>query len=249
VNWFQYTAVALVSTLALGCATPVDEINGAPVISMQDQPKVIPSRHTVKSGESIYSIAWLYDADYKNIAKANNIEFPYVIKKGQQLSLKDSTVATKPVKKKVAAKTKPAASVKHVKVLQGDSNSNWLWPVDGKLIQSFSESKGNPHKGIDIVNSLGTNIIASNSGKVVYSGDGLRGYGKLIIIKHNNDYLSAYAHNSRLFVKEGEQVSKGQHIADMGSSESENIKLHFEIRKNGQPIDPLDKLPPKINTG
>jgi lipoprotein NlpD len=116
----------------------------------------------------------------------------------------------------------------------------WIWPTKGKILDGFSEGT----KGIDISGTLGQAVNASAAGKVVYSGGGLRGYGKLIIIKHNSTYLSAYAHNNKLLVKEGQAVSQGQKIAEMGSTDSSLVKLHFEIRKNGKPVDPLKHLPP-----
>ena len=116
---------------------------------------------------------------------------------------------------------------------------DWIWPTRGKILGVFSESS----KGIDISGNVGQAVTASASGKVVYSGAGLRGYGKLIIIKHNNTYLSAYAHNSKILVKEGQTVVKGQKIAEMGNSDASLVKLHFEIRKNGKPVDPLKHLP------
>ncbi|SOD40695.1 peptidoglycan DD-metalloendopeptidase family protein [Nitrosovibrio sp. Nv4] len=120
-----------------------------------------------------------------------------------------------------------------------DDRVEWTWPTKGKVLDLFSEST----KGIDIVGKTGQAVTASAGGKVVYSGAGLRGYGKLIIIKHNNTYLSAYAHNDKLLVKEGETVVKGQKIAEMGNTDSSLVKLHFEIRKNGKPVDPLKHLP------
>ena len=116
---------------------------------------------------------------------------------------------------------------------------DWIWPTKGKISGVFSESS----KGIDISGNAGQPVTASANGKVVYSGAGLRGYGKLIIIKHNNTYLSAYAHNSKILVKEGQTVAKGQKIAEMGDTDASLVKLHFEIRKNGKPVDPLKHLP------
>lgn len=120
-----------------------------------------------------------------------------------------------------------------------DDRVEWIWPAKGKVSELFSEST----KGIDIAGTSGQAVTASAAGKVVYSGEGLRGYGKLIIIKHNNTYLSAYAHNNKLLVKEGQAVAKGQKIAEMGNTDSNLVKLHFEIRKNGKPVDPLKHLP------
>ncbi|MGH8685337.1 MAG: peptidoglycan DD-metalloendopeptidase family protein, partial [Nitrosospira sp.] len=123
--------------------------------------------------------------------------------------------------------------------IRGDDHVEWIWPVKGKLLEAFSEST----KGIDIAGKSGQSVSASAAGKVVYSGAGLRGYGKLIIIKHNSTYLSAYAHNNKLLVKEGQTVTKGQKIAEMGNTDANLVKLHFEIRKNGKPVDPMKHLP------
>ncbi|HEY7987210.1 MAG TPA: peptidoglycan DD-metalloendopeptidase family protein [Methylophilaceae bacterium] len=120
-----------------------------------------------------------------------------------------------------------------------DSAVEWGWPAVGKILAKFSDS----NKGLDIAGSIGQPVLAAASGKVVYSGNGLRGYGKMVIIKHNTTYLSAYAHNSQIVVKEGQDVVKGQKIAEMGNSDADSIMLHFEIRKLGQPIDPEKFLP------
>ena len=120
-----------------------------------------------------------------------------------------------------------------------DVSVEWVWPTQGKLLEGFSEGS----KGVDIAGKSGQAVLASAPGKVVYSGNGLRGYGNLIIIKHNDTYLSAYAHNSKLLMKEGQVVTRGQKIAEMGSVDAGQIKLHFEIRKHGKPVDPLQYLP------
>jgi len=119
------------------------------------------------------------------------------------------------------------------------SDAEWIWPTTGKVLSSFSKSS----KGVKIAGQAGQAILASAAGEVVYSGHGLRGYGNLIIIKHNNTFLSAYAHNSKILVKEGEAVVKGQKIAEMGNTDTDITQLHFEIRKNGKPVDPLEYLP------
>ncbi|SFW10813.1 peptidoglycan DD-metalloendopeptidase family protein [Nitrosovibrio sp. Nv17] len=121
----------------------------------------------------------------------------------------------------------------------GRDHVDWGWPTAGRVIEKFSEGT----KGIDIAGNAGQSVTASAAGKVVYSGAGLRGYGKLIIVKHNNTYLSAYAHNDKILVKEGQSVAKGQKIAEMGRTDASTVKLHFEIRKNGKPVDPLQYLP------
>jgi lipoprotein NlpD len=122
-----------------------------------------------------------------------------------------------------------------------NSGINWQWPTSGKVVSTFDDSGS--MKGIGIAGKMGQPIYASASGKVVYSGDGLRGYGKLVIIKHNKTYLSVYAHNSKLLVKENQDVKRGQKIALMGNSGASQVELHFEIRKLGKPVDPLQLLP------
>ena len=119
---------------------------------------------------------------------------------------------------------------------------NWIWPVNGKILQGFS-NKNNQNKGLDIKAKLGSAVRATAPGKVVYSGSGLRGYGQLVIIKHNDSYLSAYAHNNKIHVIENEVVKAGQRIADIGKSGTEKVKLHFEIRYKGKPVNPLNYLP------
>jgi len=125
----------------------------------------------------------------------------------------------------------------------GASNESiqWIWPASGKLLHAFNQ--GSNPKGVAIAGNAGQSVVASAAGKVVYSGSGLRGYGKLIIIKHNNTYLSVYAHNRELLVREGQRVNKGQKIAEMGNSDANRIALHFEIRRLGKPVDPLRYLP------
>ena len=123
-----------------------------------------------------------------------------------------------------------------------DDNLGWIWPATGKVVASFSEAS--TLKGIDIAGKAGQPVVASAAGKVVYAGNGLRGYGKLVIVKHNATFLSAYAHNREITVKEGQQVAKGQKIAEMGDTDADQVKLHFEIRRLGKPVDPAKLLPP-----
>ena len=157
--------------------------------------------------------------------------------------------ASPPAKREVVATTAPGTSTPPPRPVALPSSSQpmpkvltWQWPAQGRVLSRFN-GKSQGKKGIAIGGKRGQIIRAAASGRVVYSGSGLRGYGKLLIIKHNEEYLSAYAHNSALHVNEGHHVSVGQHIADMGSSESDAVKLHFEIRRNGKPVDPLRYLP------
>jgi lipoprotein NlpD len=142
------------------------------------------------------------------------------------------------------AKPEPRSDAKPAGAAGGDDNDriDWLWPATGKLVTGFSDTAN--LKGIDIAGRAGQPVVATAAGKVVYAGAGLRGYGKLVIVKHNNTFLSAYAHNNDILVKEGQQVSRGQKIAEMGDTDSDQVKLHFEIRRLGKPVDPLKFLPP-----
>jgi len=138
-----------------------------------------------------------------------------------------------------AAAPGPDAKPAETAVASGD-DVPWIWPANGKIVGTFSEGG---IKGVDIAGKAGDPVIAAGDGKIVYSGTGLRGYGKLVIIKHNNTYLSAYAHNQAILVKEGQTVSKGQKIAEMGNSDADQVMLHFEVRRQGKPVDPLKYLP------
>ena len=154
-----------------------------------------------------------------------------------------SAAQPSPVAPAVMANTKietaPQPETSKPDMLTSHSVAGWIWPTTGKLLSSFSKNS----KGVKISGQTGQPILASAAGEVVYSGHGLRGYGNLIIIKHNNTFLSAYAHNSKLLVKEGEAVTKGQKIAEMGNTDTDMTQLHFEIRKHGKPVDPLEYLP------
>ncbi|MBV1920506.1 MAG: peptidoglycan DD-metalloendopeptidase family protein, partial [Pseudomonadales bacterium] len=212
--------------------------------------------HTVAKGETMFSIAWRYHRNYKELARSNGIRYPYSIFPGQRIrlavkpvtkqrktnkSLKKITQHKKKRYKKPETKIKPVqekvANQRHKRV-----NIVWTWPASGSVITKFS-SRGNVNKGIDLAGRRGAPVYAAASGKVVYSGQGLVGYGNLIIIKHNDSYLSAYAHNQKLLVKEGHYAKAGQKIAEIGSSGANRNKLHFEIRRNGKPVNPLAYLP------
>ena len=151
-------------------------------------------------------------------------------------------VATKTESAKAdPAKSEPAPE-KSSAPAGDDEALEWSWPASGKVLSGFND--GANFKGVDIGGNLGQPVVAAAPGKVVYSGAGLRGYGKLVIIKHNKTYLSAYAHNNQILVKEGQEVAKGQKIAEMGSSDADRVKLHFQIRRLGKPVDPAKYLPP-----
>ncbi len=210
------------------------------------------TQHLVRKGETLYSIAWQHGVDYRKVASWNNISRPYTIFPGQKIKLAGSheKKSAPQTKTKVVSKHKAGTSNKNKKHTSSQSKNNknkntkitWRWPTKGKIISRYS-SKDPGKKGLDIEGRMGQSIVAAASGEVVYSGNGLRGYGNLIIIKHNDIYFSAYAHNRNLFAKEAEKVKFGQKIADMGNSEASKPMLHFEIRRNGKPSNPLKYLP------
>jgi lipoprotein NlpD len=341
----RYAFIALLTLLAFGCSTtPAPVIDRTPVVASKSNAanktstKPVngkngsdwrPDTHIVKKGDTLFSIGLEYGYDYKDIARANNIEAPYIIRIGQTLKLAelkdksiiaeakplqvpedgvitypintDSTTNTTntttspalvttpavvainepkairepyseqalktlpPVAKpitppsttaKIEPNIKPAAEVNEIKpqakletnpeakpevkpAAEPTGGISWIWPTKGKVIAGFNDS-GN--KGIDIAGTKGQPILAAASGKVIYSGSDLRGYGKLVIVKHNNTFLSVYANNSNILVKEGQQVSAGQKIAEMGDTDSNTVKLHFEIRQQGKSVDPAKFL-------
>ncbi len=205
-----------------------------------------PSIYSVKKGDTLYSISWRYGMDYKTLARFNNIRSPYKLAIGQKLRFKPIKTASKAKPKPTA--TKPRTStrkpVKPKPIIKPTANKKltWQWPTKGKVISSYSKS-ATGRKGIDIAGKAGQTIVAAASGKVVYAGNGLPRYGNLLIVKHNDVYLSAYAHNTKLLVKEGQYVKAGQKIARLGSTGTQRNQLHFEIRRNGKPIDPMRFLP------
>lgn len=227
-------------------------------------------QHQVSAGETLYSIAWSYDLDHRVLANYNGILPPFTIYSGQILQLNPGTSSTSrrlqsasnrpnsptvgapgiAQKPSIVPKSKQADRTKN-KALQTSSDQpddfpsgppNWRWPAKGQVIAGFEANSG-LNQGIDIRGNLGEPVEAAADGRVVYAGSGLRGYGNLVIIKHNDTYLSAYAHNRSLKVAEGEKVKAGQIIAEIGRSGSDQSKLHFEIRRDGKPVNPMGYLP------
>jgi lipoprotein NlpD len=170
-------------------------------------------------------------------SQPKGIKLPY----SEQALAQLSAPAVKPAVAIVAAKAEPRVEEKPAATEDDDEKIDWGWPTAGKLLSTFNESTN--LKGVAIAGKAGQPIFASAPGKVLYSGDGIRGYGKLVIIKHNKVFLSVYAHNSQVTVKEGQTVVKGQKIAEMGNSDTAQVNLHFEIRRFGKPVDPIKLLP------
>ena len=212
-----------------------------------------PGWYTVKRTDTLYSIAWRYGLDYHQLARWNHIEVKSPIYPGQRLRLikpDKSVVVSKPqthteTETKTKTKTQQAAvtstPVVKTDTFSGRDPGRWVWPTSGKLLNTFLASKLD-RRGIDIAGKLGQPVLAVADGKVVYSGNGLAGYGNLIIIKHSDTYLSAYAYCQERLVQEGMVVNSGKRVATMGTRDN-TAKLHFEIRRNGKPVDPLKYLP------
>jgi lipoprotein NlpD len=221
-------------------------------------PAVTGKAYTVKRGDTLYAIALEQGLSYRDLAAWNGLANPNYIQADQVLRLTDpaadtaaSPAANSPVAVAVpvpsasvgtAAAPVVPASVSQVPPVGAAGDIVWGWPSKGKLIEAYTEGKS---KGIGIGGVMGEPVFAAADGKVVYAGSALKGYGPMLIIKHNETYITAYAHNSKLLVKEEQTVKRGQHIADMGNAESDNgkVKLHFELRRNGKPQDPSKFLP------
>lgn len=233
---------------ACGGETPKAPVKEKPIASRAPE---TPTRE-VRTGDTLYSIAWESGRDYRELAAWNNISPPYIIKAGQVLRLyppktarpsaaaKPDTTREKTARRKSAAKSETTKTEKAPAKTVATKFGPWAWPSDGALIERFG-----PTKGIGIAGKKGQPVLAAAPGTVVYRGSGLRGYGELIIIKHDADFLSAYAHNDRILVKEGNVIRRGQKIAEMGGSGTDRVKLHFEIRYRGTPVDPIAYLPKK----
>jgi len=190
-------------------------------------------QHIVRSGETLYSIAWRYGKDPDDLARWNRLGDGSIIHPGQVISLQ-GPAATKGSGKSSGGSSLPA--------LPADPPPPWMWPVSGSVAVKFGERPGSG-SGILLGGRLRDRVRAAAAGRVVYSGGGLIGYGKLIIVKHNDTYLSAYGYNASLLAKEGDTINKGQPIATMGEGPGREPRLHFEIRRNGEPVDPLKYLP------
>lgn len=298
---FFYLGLLLLQILLLSLvACNLQSNNDAPVSNGWADTTHAESTYRVGKSETLYSIAWRYGLDFRQLVAINDFQPPYHIKEGQIIKIvPDNTDVTSSSYESVTtdteAETPPSQMVYNKNTYQptttvaptalpmssqqqnqqlnnvdaigpktvtatttatltteqtgtpvesdysNRSVNGWLWPVRGTVIDNYTGSTGF-NKGIDIAGHIGEPIHATATGKVVYCGNGLRGYGQLIIIKHNDEYLSAYAHNSKLLVHEGQIVNAGQVIALMGNSEAQRVMLHFEIRRAGKPVDPLTYL-------
>jgi lipoprotein NlpD len=215
--------------------------------------------YRVQRGDTLFGIAWQSGVDYRLLAAWNGIRPPYRIYPGQTLRLSPPAAArTPPPSPQPIAKAKPrpatppsgqrpaasspAKATTSTPTPPGPRHLVWGWPAQGEITARF-KSNDPLRKGIKITGRSGDPIRSAEAGRVVYSGSGLIGYGRLIIVKHNDNYLSAYGHNKEILVREGDQVTKGQKIAAMGTANTGEPLLHFEIRRDGKPVDPLRLLP------
>jgi len=228
--------ILLVATLNQGC-TPYN----APIVNLEQPPSQLIETHLVEEGESLYSIAWRYDFNVKDLARINRLSEPYRLRKGQVLNLdKDSKIKFKPQAKITAPKIVERPQVNPKKSTVSDSlvklsgkKLRWQKPIEGKIIEAYNPK--DLRKGIIFQALAGSSVKSAAQGVVVYAGDGLRDYGKLVIIKHSDYLLSAYGHNQKILVKEGQVVDGSKIISKLGS----NGRLYFEIRKDGKPINPM----------
>lgn len=265
VNKIGLVGALLVAMLA-GCTSmskaPVDDGKSS-ASPYPPLPKDCTQTWTVRKGDTLIGIALDAGADYRDIATMNQLANPNII----QL---DRTLCVRRLVSKTVKKAPPVTTAANTNAKQTDKNTDneksaavtkkpvedmpstaaatnaamadgvkFAWPAKGKVIAGFNESS---NKGINIAGKMGEPVDAAAEGKVVYAGSGLRGYGNLVIIKHEGNYLTAYAHNSKILVKEGEAVKRGQRIADMGDSDADTAMLHFEVRRQGKPVDPMKFL-------
>jgi lipoprotein NlpD len=208
-----------------------------------------PGYYTVQPGDTLMRIGLDRGYSWRDIQAWNNLDNPDRLEVGQVLRVAPPETRSAAVVSPVQSSTVPQRSVEEARTASTQPapsssppapvNVNFIWPANGNVVATFDE---NSNKGIGIAGKLGDPVLAAADGRVVYAGS-LRGYGNLIVINHNNTVWTAYAHNQSLLVKEDQTVRQGQRIADMGSSDSDIVKLHFEVRRQGKPIDPLPQLP------
>ena len=265
-----YLGVIFCCIISVSCSNrsqpaPVSELYQGKTFRDFEQHSYSAKTYQVKAGDTLYSIAWYSGNDYRDLARINKVRPPYQIQPGQLLTLVELPRSIRLQSKKssgLTSKTIINQSVDHSKKqAYGESEQNinkgpigsatglfpdrvksWHWPTIETVSRSFS-AKEQGNKGLDFSGKLGMPILAAADGKVVYTGDALRGFGRLVIIKHSNAYLTAYAHNDNMLVKEQQWVTAGQKIATMGRSGTDKVKLHFEVRYKGKSIDPLRYLP------
>lgn len=265
--WWLTAAVTAVA-LTLGACSSTKVRGPAPVVTRDVKPSVPPvpeGSYRVQPGDTLASIASRYGTDWRTLARINRLSDPDRLEIDQIIRLNEAPVAatpTSPVAPPASGAEGSGVVVQPVSEGASTQANNdaprvvvepetapvaaagiaLIWPAEGPVVSRFD---GSNNKGVGIGGKLGTPIMAAADGRVVYAGAGLRGYGNLVILKHDDTYLTAYAHNQALLVKEGQVVKQGQRIAEMGNTESDRVKLHFEVRQLGKPVDPMQYLPPR----
>ncbi|AOK30045.1 peptidase [Burkholderia singularis] len=201
-----------------------------------------PGFYRVERGDTLNKIARSNGQSVANIVRWNQISNPDAIEVGQVLRVAPPSGAASKAATGGTARSsgRTASASSSASAVKPPSSISLVWPAAGNVVRSFD---GSQSKGIDIANTAGTPVVAAAAGTVVYAGNGLRGYGNLLIIKHNADFLTSYAHNRTLLAKEGETVAQGQKIAEMGDTDNNRVALHFELRYSGRPVDPARYLP------
>jgi len=214
-----------------------------------------PGYFTVRPGDTLIRIGLETGQNWRDLQAWNQIVNPNLIEVGQVLRVvppgvdpsqpaaapvASGSVASRPLSTPAPVAAAPVPAPAAPAAAPSGDDIAFVWPVPGGVLETFDEVK---NKGVDIAGKMGEPVLAAADGRVVYAGAGLRGYGNLIILKHNNTYLTAYAHNQNLLVREDQAVKQGQKIAEMGSSDADRVKLHFEVRRQGKPVDPLKYLP------
>ena len=233
------------------CQTPPR----APIDQRPPPPSEKINHHIVSQGETLFAIAWRYEKDLDKLARANGLSRPYTIYNGQRLTLNTSYLpavrrtVTPAARQPVISRPNKPPEQPPIQVTKPPpkstaslpSNWHWQWPSEGRVTKTYNSDQ--LFKGVDIESHSGQPVVAAAPGVVVYAGDGLRGYGQLIIVKHSEVYLSAYAHCRKIFVREGQMLKGGEKIAEVGGDPANTKRLYFEIRKDGKPVNPLSFLP------
>lgn len=260
-NLGKVVALVAIVVLAAGCATrrgpaPVYDARAPkPLAGRAAAPKPAPEFYIVRRGDTLYSIALEHGADYREVAQWNHLDDPTRIQVGQQLRVKPlpsqrpaQVGSTRPPgrieSRPLESSAPPAKGETRTETAKPEPAAvqftGFVWPAKGKVLAEFAEPR---RKGIDIDGKPGDPILAAAAGRVTYIGTGIPGMGKLVVIKHDNGYITVYAHNRDILVKEQQSVTRGQKIAELGSTDSERPKLHFQIRKGASAVDPLLYLP------
>jgi lipoprotein NlpD len=231
-------SILLVMFLLVGCGgredlAPVNELHWRSI-------EKNAAHHVVRKGETLYAIAFRYDQDYRQLAQINHLSSPYILRVGQVVQLGRASYPKPTYYAQPRPHLNRSAINRPIYTQSKVGSRQWQWPAQGRVVETFVPQQGK--KGINIAGKPGAKIYAANNGIVAYAGSGLAGYGNLIIIKHDNQLLTAYGHNARNLVVEGQAIKAGQPIAVMGVIDQQYVGVHFEIRQAGRPVNPLNYL-------